>query len=220
VKIEKQSLKNENQVKRQQFLQQCQAEKNEMHQQLEEVEAAKAKRRTDRMEAHAKWVAENPGGAMAKVQEHQEENLKKAEMGREEARQHEAMLEQRAQYFLEMNTQMANQIKADKEGVGEAAKRKAREDKMDLANERKQFSQVSSAPPPPVDDTVALDTGRFFNWCSPVCLLLCLGSSLIAPPPKASRLCACISLVVASRPPAGRYCVQRQVQREAACPES
>ena len=56
-----------------------------MQKQLEEVAVAKEKRRTDRMEAHATWVAENPGGAMAKVQEHQQRNMEKAEQGREEA---------------------------------------------------------------------------------------------------------------------------------------
>lgn len=142
VKIEKEALRKENEEKRSHFLQQCQAEKREMQKQLEEVEAAKQKRRTDRMEAHAKWVAENPGGATAKVQELQEENLRKAEQGREEARQHEALLEQRAAYYLAMNTESANHIKAAKEGVCEAAKRKAREDKMDLANERKQMAKV------------------------------------------------------------------------------
>ena len=173
VKIEKEASRKENEAKRSQFLAQCQQEKREMQKQLEEVAVAKEKRRTDRMEAHAKWVAENPGGAMAKVQEHQQRNMEKAEQGREEARQHEAMLEQRAAFYLEMNTQSANEIKAAKEGVCEAAKRKAREDKMDLANERKQMAKVLthcacvmlSLPSPGVDCWLT-DSFHWFMLCS------------------------------------------------------
>ena len=142
MKIEKEQLRNENKAKRQEFLAECKAENEQTRKQLQQVAAQKEKRRVDRMEAHAKWVAENPGGAMAKVKEHQEATLRLAEEGRAQSRQIEEVLEQRNNYFLEMNTAQADAIKAAKASVCEAAKKAARDAKMDLANERKQMAKV------------------------------------------------------------------------------
>jgi len=144
VKLEKEAKHAENARTKAELMSQCH---DDHKQSLARIDAAVQKKAVDRkvkMDAHAKHLEENPGGAQAKVNAIKQQNAVRGSQLKEASLQADEMLEQRKAYFLEQNKQMASYVKETaKQGI-EYSMKSAADQRRALAEERKQQSKVNS----------------------------------------------------------------------------
>jgi len=146
VKLEKEQTRAQNEHAKAQMLQQCHQDRARAQAEMEAVAQQKAAKRKARMDAHEAHRAELAagGGAAAQIEKVRERNATSGQTVREQSMKADEILDQRKQYILQQNMEMAEYVRGSTRSGVENATKLAQEQRSELAEERKQQSKKNS----------------------------------------------------------------------------